>query len=191
MATSFRWKRRFGRFEWEALAALTRSCAISASGCAPRKRPQERNDAGSTAAIGDRGGEPVLQHRTHGSRPASGLICSYIGWPVCHVYLRSKNAPDALNSATIWQVDDVGRFAAFREVTDRSGAAAGTGLPGCILASGKPQWIVNLADEEPLSERTRTGGGGRTAVGIRVPDSGGREDHGHSGVLFAADGTAR
>ena len=29
-------------------------------------------------------------------------------------------------------------------------------MPACILTSGKPQWIINLADETPLSERTRT-----------------------------------
>src|SRR6202030_2950894 len=27
--------------------------------------------------------------------------------------------------------------------------------PGCVLASGEPEWIVDLAGEEPLPERTR------------------------------------
>ena len=29
------------------------------------------------------------------------------------------------------------------------------GLPGRVLASGKPEWIVNLAQEDPSSERSR------------------------------------
>ena len=92
----------------------------------------------------------------HTANTCLRLICNYIGWPVCHVYLRAKQTLDQMTSAALWLLHDDARFAAFREATDHSDAAAGIGLPGCVLASGKPQWILNLADEAPLSERTRT-----------------------------------
>ncbi len=82
-------------------------------------------------------------------------ICSDIGWPVGHVYLRADNPPEELISAGFWQAEEDGRFDVFREASDRCRFAPGTGLPGSVLTSGKPQWIVNLAGEEPLSERTR------------------------------------
>jgi len=40
-AMSFPWKQRFGRFEWEAPAALTHSCAISAGAGAQEARKKE------------------------------------------------------------------------------------------------------------------------------------------------------
>jgi PAS domain S-box-containing protein len=91
----------------------------------------------------------------HTARTCLQLLGSYTGWPVCHAYLRANSTRDELASAAIWQVEDAGRFANFREVTDGAPITAGTGLPGRVLVSGKPHWLVDLADEEPLSERTR------------------------------------
>ena len=90
----------------------------------------------------------------HTAKTCLDLICSYIGWPVCHVYLR---ADGQIASTAIWHFQDAARFAAFRQATDNTDAAAGSGLPGAVLASGKPQWILHLAHETPLSERTRIG----------------------------------
>ena len=92
----------------------------------------------------------------HTAKTCLGLICSYIGWPVCHVYLRADHMFGQIASTAIWHIQDTARFAAFRRATDGTDATAGSGLPGSILASGKPHWILNLADETPLSERTRT-----------------------------------
>ena len=91
----------------------------------------------------------------HTAKTCLGLICTYTGWQVCHVYLRANSLPEEMSSAAIWQIHDTERFAAFREITDSTGIAECNGLPACVLASGKPQWIRNLADEQPLSERTR------------------------------------
>jgi PAS domain S-box-containing protein len=91
----------------------------------------------------------------HTAQVCLDRICSYTGWPVGHVYLRGCNSLAEPISAGLWHLEEDVRFAAFREVSERCCWAPGTGLPGCALASRKPQWIVNLADEEPLSERTR------------------------------------
>jgi PAS domain S-box-containing protein len=88
----------------------------------------------------------------HTAQTCLRLICAYTGWQVGHVYLRTKKSADHLVSANIWCQEDDERFAAFYEVTSRPDSSA-TGLPGSILTSGKPEWIVNLADEDPMSER--------------------------------------
>ena len=54
----------------------------------------------------------------------------------------------------IWHLDDAARFAAFRETSDRWRFVPGAGLPARILVSAKPEWMVDLADEE-LSPRAR------------------------------------
>jgi signal transduction histidine kinase/DNA-binding response OmpR family regulator len=72
------------------------------------------------------------------------------------VYLRPNYTLDQIDTTAIWHFEDPARFAAFQEVTDRFQGDWGGGLSARILASGKPQWIVNLADETPLSDRTRT-----------------------------------
>jgi PAS domain S-box-containing protein len=92
----------------------------------------------------------------HTAKTCLGLICTYMGWPVCHGYLRANRTPAQMTPTSLWILQDEARFAAFREATDNTDAAPGSGLPGRVLASGKPQWILNLADETPLSERTRT-----------------------------------
>ena len=109
----------------------------------------------------------------HTAKTCLGLIGNYMGWPVCHVYLRGSDANEEMASAAIWQVHDGVRFAAFRDVTERAPVTSGIGLPGCILASGTPQWILNLADEAPLSERTRAATDAGLRFGIRVPHRGG------------------
>jgi PAS domain S-box-containing protein len=82
-------------------------------------------------------------------------ICAHTGWPIGHVYLLADDSPEELISAGLWHVEEDGRFTAFREASERCRFAPGIGLPGSVLASGKPEWVVNVGDEEPLSERTR------------------------------------
>jgi PAS domain S-box-containing protein len=104
----------------------------------------------------------------HTAKTCLARICSHTGWPVGHVYLRANSAEDLI-SAGFWHVKDDHRFADFLEASDRCRAATGTGLPDCVLASGKPQWIVDLADEEPLSERTRAAGQAGLRSGFGFP----------------------
>jgi PAS domain S-box-containing protein len=90
----------------------------------------------------------------HTARVCLDQICTFTGWPVGHFYLRSKNLVDGLTSAGYCHGDDDRRYTTFRETTIDCRYALGVGLPGSVLASAKPQWIVDLADEEPRSERT-------------------------------------
>jgi len=84
----------------------------------------------------------------HTAKTCVDLICSYTGWPVGHVYLRASGSAEEPFSAGIWYLEEAGRFAAFRETSDRRPLATGEGLPGRVLVSGKPEWLVDLADKE-------------------------------------------
>jgi PAS domain S-box-containing protein len=91
----------------------------------------------------------------HTAQTCISRICAYMGWPVGHVYLRANNSAEEPASTGLWSAAEDARFEAFREASERDQFVDGTGLPGRVLASRRPQWIVNLADEKPLSERTR------------------------------------
>jgi signal transduction histidine kinase/DNA-binding response OmpR family regulator/HPt (histidine-containing phosphotransfer) domain-containing protein/HAMP domain-containing protein len=75
------------------------------------------------------------------------LVCAYTGWPVGHYYgVREASTGEGpeLVSAGEWYVDDPERFAAFREVTDRTVLRSGEGLPGRVLRSGAAEWMTDV-----------------------------------------------
>ena len=77
-------------------------------------------------------------------RTTLDAICDQTGWPVGHVYMRANEPPYDLVPSGIWHLDDTERFATFREVTERTRLAPGIGLPGMVLASGRPQWFPDV-----------------------------------------------
>ena len=69
-------------------------------------------------------------------------VCAQTGWPVGHVYLHDATT-GALLPTTLWHLDDPERFATFRAITERTTLGVGDGLPGQVLATGKPAWIAD------------------------------------------------
>lgn len=69
-------------------------------------------------------------------------MCKLTGWPVGHVYLREDQSKDELAPSPIWYFPDPQRFAAFKEVTEKTRITTGIGLPGRVLMSGKPEWLA-------------------------------------------------
>jgi PAS domain S-box-containing protein len=74
------------------------------------------------------------------------IVGKLTGWPLGHVYLVAESG-DELLPAGIWYRRDPGRFAEFVAVTQRTTFRVGAGLPGRILASQEPSWIVNVQDD--------------------------------------------
>jgi signal transduction histidine kinase/DNA-binding response OmpR family regulator len=72
-------------------------------------------------------------------------ICAYTGWPAGHVYILATDGTGDLLPTTLWHLDDPERFAAFRAQTERTRFAPGIGLPGRVLATGKPAWLIDVA----------------------------------------------
>ncbi|MCZ6539949.1 MAG: PAS domain S-box protein, partial [Chloroflexi bacterium] len=74
-------------------------------------------------------------------------ICAFGGWSVGHCYM-VDDATGKLVSAKIWHLDDAERFSIFREVTENTKFESGVGLPGRVMASGEPAWIVDVTEDE-------------------------------------------
>jgi PAS domain S-box-containing protein len=78
------------------------------------------------------------------TQEALSLVCKHTGWPVGHVYRRRG---DGLVPTGLWCGKDEERFAGWRAVTEATSFARGEGLPGRVLASGKPAWIRDVAQD--------------------------------------------
>ncbi len=81
-------------------------------------------------------------------------ICKHTGWPVGHLYLVDDNAKSPLVSSTIWHLDDLDQFETFREISEATAFDPGIGLPGRVLVSGKPAWIIDVT-QDPNFPRAR------------------------------------
>jgi len=77
-------------------------------------------------------------------------VCGECGWPVGHFYLPASDGAE-LSSSSVWHLDDPSRFEAFRRTTEALRLRRGQGLPGRVLAFGRPAWIADLAADLDFS----------------------------------------
>ena len=82
-------------------------------------------------------------------------VCAHTGWPVGHVYVRTQNNTAELIPTTFWHLDDPEGFKTFRQVTEATRFASNVGLPGRVLTTGKPTWIMDVT-RDPDFSRTRS-----------------------------------
>jgi len=99
-------------------------------------------------------------------------ICSYTKWPLGHLYLAAPNAADGaveLVPTDVWHSSNADRYARFREVSERMVFPSGVGLPGRVLAGGRPAWIIDVTrdDNFPRASEARESGL-RAAMGFPV-----------------------
>ena len=87
------------------------------------------------------------------TRHTLDLVCAYTGWPVGHAYrvkgLLSgrRGAEPELVPTGLWHIEDPERFSAFQRITAQTRLPRGVGLPGRVLDSGKPAWIVDVTED--------------------------------------------
>lgn len=95
-------------------------------------------------------------------------ICVYSGWPVGHVYLFDVDMAEALVSAKIWYFDQPRQFEKFRQITETSRFLPGAYFPGRVFTTGKPTWMLNIADNPDFlrAEQARETG---LKIGFAVP----------------------
>ncbi len=75
-------------------------------------------------------------------------VCKHTGWPVGHVYRRGGPMGTQLTPTNLWHMDSPDQFGPFREATLQTTMEAGEGLPGRVLADGKPHWIIDVTHEK-------------------------------------------
>ncbi len=82
-------------------------------------------------------------------------ICGYTTWPIGHIYIVSPSDPEKLIPTDIWHLEDTQWLADFYDITMVTEFSKGVGLPGCVLASGEPQWIedISKADNFPRARQ--------------------------------------
>ncbi len=81
-------------------------------------------------------------------------VCAQTGWPVGHVYLLAEPSRAELAPTDIWHLDNRERFETFRKVTEMTRFAPGVGLPGRVLASGRPAWIIDVTKDPNFPRAT-------------------------------------
>ena len=77
-------------------------------------------------------------------------ICEYTKWPIgCLSLITGDLVEGTLEAvpAGVWHAPDADMLRPFREMTDTMRFPSGVGLPGRILATGKPAWITDLTHD--------------------------------------------
>ncbi len=74
-------------------------------------------------------------------------VCEYTQWPVGHVYKISESDESLLISTKIWSSTDLSKYTSFKEVTEITNFEKGIGLPGRVLESNSPAWIVDVTKD--------------------------------------------
>jgi signal transduction histidine kinase len=95
-------------------------------------------------------------------------VCEETGWPVGHIYLPAVVGQGGLIPSQIWFCEDDEKFENFRKVTEATRLAWGEGLPGRVLANGKPKWIMDVT-KDPNFPRARLDTGIEVRAGFAFP----------------------
>ena len=74
-------------------------------------------------------------------------ICTHAGWPVGHAYLLPDQTSSWLEPAKVWYLEDPSRFDTFRKISEATPFGPGMGLPGRVLVSRKPEWIIDVTKD--------------------------------------------
>ena len=80
-------------------------------------------------------------------------VCKYTAWPVGHAWLRDERDDDRLYPSAVWYQRDPATFAAFREATEAESLRTGEGLPGHVMAIGRPHWSEDVV-HDPMFTRS-------------------------------------
>ena len=74
-------------------------------------------------------------------------VCKFADWPLGHLYLTEDKTATRLIPTGIWHVRDPGKFDVFQKITVDTPLEIGVGLPGRVLASGEPEWIIDVTKD--------------------------------------------
>ncbi len=74
-------------------------------------------------------------------------VCRYTGWPVGHAYVLAEDGSEELRTMGIWHLDHPESFRSFQQVREATRFPTGVGLPGQVLSSGKPLWIMDMTED--------------------------------------------
>ena len=91
-----------------------------------------------------------------------------------HAYGLAGDGTGGLVPTTVWHLADRELYATFRAATEAAGVAPGVGLPGRVVASGRPAWITDVT-RDPDFPRAAAAAGSGLKAGFGFPVLIGRE----------------
>lgn len=74
-------------------------------------------------------------------------VCTLAGWPLGHCWIVSPDDPNLLISAAIWHNSTNADVSRFVRLTGRTQLRRGEGLPGRVLESAAPAWILDTQND--------------------------------------------
>ncbi len=72
-------------------------------------------------------------------------ICAHVGCVIGHLWASVVPGSEELAPTPLWCTCDTNGYRVFHEATEKLSIRRGVGLPGCVLATGRPVWISELA----------------------------------------------
>jgi PAS domain S-box-containing protein len=84
-------------------------------------------------------------------------VCARTGWPLGHALILTQDRGRELVSTTLWHVEDPERYGQFQKLTAARRFAPDTGLPGRVLSTRKPEWILDLHNDPNFLGRLGSG----------------------------------
>jgi signal transduction histidine kinase/NO-binding membrane sensor protein with MHYT domain/CheY-like chemotaxis protein len=82
-------------------------------------------------------------------------ICEFTGWEVGHAYMCVGSTDGVcLRSLPIWYTCDVSDVADFQNASETIAFLPGIGLPGEVLATGSPIWVLDVTKRDNFPRRT-------------------------------------
>jgi PAS domain S-box-containing protein len=87
-------------------------------------------------------------------RQALEAISRFTGWPIGHVYIPSRDADGRLTPSDIWYLQEPEGLGDLRVLREKTPVAVGEGLPGLVLATGRAQWVADIALDPSFIRRS-------------------------------------
>ncbi|MCG3200882.1 MAG: Sensor histidine kinase RcsC [Gammaproteobacteria bacterium] len=74
-------------------------------------------------------------------------VCFNTGWQVGHAYIMAADGSGELVSTRLWHIEEPEKLKTFQQATEELRFAPGIGLPGRVLQSGKPAWVIDVTKD--------------------------------------------
>ena len=75
-------------------------------------------------------------------------VCAHMGWSAGHAYfVATEDDAPRLLPTDLWHLEDPEKFESLWRTTEAMSLARGIGLPGRVLAWGKPAWITDVVGD--------------------------------------------
>src|SRR4051812_20707849 len=78
-----------------------------------------------------------------GAQALIAAVGEALGWPAGAVWQRDDDDPDQLRCVAAWSAPDF-RDGGFAAATRRLRLRVGQGLPGGVVAAGRPAWLADI-----------------------------------------------